>query len=183
MVILKQIIYPFYHNLNLFHHSHHHSHYHYYNHQISHETVNHGHHHHHYHKTPQSAALSLPISSSLINQQQPTGSILEATAAASISTSTVVDGSATSTNIDDHSLTDTITNVTVMDTVVDESVFELWRVEYILIICFYSLILLIGLAGNLLVCRVAFGSKQMRTTTNLLIASLACSDIVMIGNF
>ncbi|OTF80541.1 hypothetical protein BLA29_001683 [Euroglyphus maynei] len=40
---------------------------------------------------------------------------------------------------------------------------------------------MVGLTGNLLVCRVAFGTRQMRTTTNLLIASLACSDIVMIG--
>ena len=40
---------------------------------------------------------------------------------------------------------------------------------------------MVGLTGNLLVCRVAFGTRQMRTTANLLIASLACSDIVMIG--
>jgi hypothetical protein len=52
-------------------------------------------------------------------------------------------------------------------------------VSTVLIIFFYSLIVVVSLVGNLLVCKVAFGSKDMRTTTNMLIASLACSDIVM----
>ena len=64
---------------------------------------------------------------------------------------------------------------------IDESIFSLWTFEYISLIFFYSLIILVGLTGNLLVCRVTFSTRQMRTTTNLLIASLACSDIVMIG--
>ncbi|XP_054158944.1 G-protein coupled receptor 83-like [Oppia nitens] len=50
----------------------------------------------------------------------------------------------------------------------------------LVIIC-YSLIIMVSLCGNLLVCKVAFGQKDMRTTTNMLIASLACSDIVMTG--
>ena len=49
----------------------------------------------------------------------------------------------------------------------------------ILIISFYTLIVIISLCGNLLVCKIAFTKKKMRTTTNILIASLACSDIVM----
>jgi G protein-coupled receptor 83 len=48
-----------------------------------------------------------------------------------------------------------------------------------LIIFCYSLIIVVSLCGNVLVCKVAFGSKDMRSTTNMLIASLACSDIVM----
>lgn len=63
----------------------------------------------------------------------------------------------------------------------DESVFSLLTVRNAMIIVCYSLIILVSLTGNLLVCRVAFGSREMRTTTNLLIASLACSDIVMTG--
>lgn len=63
----------------------------------------------------------------------------------------------------------------------DESVFSLLTLRNALIITCYSLIILVSLTGNLLVCRVAFGTREMRTTTNLLIASLACSDIVMTG--
>ena len=63
----------------------------------------------------------------------------------------------------------------------DESVFSLLTVRNALIIIFYSVIILVSLTGNSLVCKVAFGSKEMRTITNLLIASLACSDIVMTG--
>ena len=43
----------------------------------------------------------------------------------------------------------------------------------------YSLIIVVSLCGNIIVCKVAFGQKDMRTTTNMLIASLASSDIVM----
>lgn len=63
----------------------------------------------------------------------------------------------------------------------DESVFSLLTLRNALIIILYSLIIVVSLPGNLLVCRVAFGTRDMRTTTNLLIASLACSDIVMTG--
>ncbi|KAI2810562.1 neuropeptide Y receptor [Blomia tropicalis] len=65
----------------------------------------------------------------------------------------------------------------------DESVFSLLTIRNALIITFYSLIIVVSLTGNLLVCKVAFGSREMRTTTNLLIASLACSDIVMTDVF
>ena len=49
----------------------------------------------------------------------------------------------------------------------------------VLIILFYSLIIFISFCGNLLVCKVAFGKPKMRTTTNMLIGNLACSDILM----
>ncbi len=50
----------------------------------------------------------------------------------------------------------------------------------ILIICSYSLIVIVSLCGNLLVVKViVFGKRKMCTTTNILIASLAFSDIVM----
>ena len=53
-------------------------------------------------------------------------------------------------------------------------------VRNVIIISSYSLIILISLLGNLLVVKIAFtNSKKRRNTTNLLIASLACSDIVM----
>ena len=49
----------------------------------------------------------------------------------------------------------------------------------VLTITCYSVIVLVSLCGNLLVCKVAFGKRKMHTTTNMLIASLACSDLVM----
>ncbi|CAG2163302.1 unnamed protein product [Oppiella nova] len=53
-------------------------------------------------------------------------------------------------------------------------------VHHIVIILCYSLIILVSLCGNLLVVKViAFGKRKMLTTTNILIASLAFSDIVM----
>jgi len=55
---------------------------------------------------------------------------------------------------------------------------ELFR--NILIICCYSIIVIVSLMGNLLVVKViVFGKRKMCTTTNILIASLAISDIVM----
>ena len=51
----------------------------------------------------------------------------------------------------------------------------------VIIISSYSLIIFISLCGNLLVCKIAFSNpkKKLRNTTNMLIASLAFSDIVM----
>lgn len=50
----------------------------------------------------------------------------------------------------------------------------------IFIIFCYSLIIVVSLCGNLLVVKViALGKKKMLTTTNILIASLAFSDLVM----
>lgn len=55
-----------------------------------------------------------------------------------------------------------------------------------LIIVAYSLIVLVSLAGNALVCKVAFSGRRLpgrtqraRTSTDLLIGSLAFSDLVM----
>ena len=53
-------------------------------------------------------------------------------------------------------------------------------IKNVFIILFYSLIIVISLFGNFLVVKVIlFGKKKMLTTTNLLIVSLAFSDIVM----
>jgi len=50
----------------------------------------------------------------------------------------------------------------------------------ILIICCYSVIVMVSLTGNLLVVKViVFGKRKMYTTTNIFIASLAFSDLVM----
>ena len=54
------------------------------------------------------------------------------------------------------------------------------KAKNIIIITCYSLIVIISLIGNLIVMKVIlFGKKKMLTTTNVLIASLAFSDIVM----
>ena len=54
------------------------------------------------------------------------------------------------------------------------------KAKNIIIIMCYSLIVIISLIGNLMVMKVIlFGKKKMLTTTNILIASLAFSDIVM----
>ncbi|XP_054164832.1 G-protein coupled receptor 83-like [Oppia nitens] len=53
--------------------------------------------------------------------------------------------------------------------------------DTIVIFC-YTIIILLSLVGNLLVVKVIlFGKPKMLTTTNLLIASLAVSDLVMTG--
>lgn len=53
-------------------------------------------------------------------------------------------------------------------------------IRNVVIIMCYSVIIVVSVCGNLLVIKViAFGKKKMLTTTNILIASLAVSDIVM----
>ena len=47
----------------------------------------------------------------------------------------------------------------------------------IVIIC-YTIIICVSFCGNLLVLKVIFGKRKMRTTTNLLIASLAMADFL-----
>ena len=45
--------------------------------------------------------------------------------------------------------------------------------------CLYSLIFLIGVAGNALVCYVVIRNKNMQTVTNIFIMNLALSDILL----
>lgn len=45
------------------------------------------------------------------------------------------------------------------------------------VIC-YSLIILVSLCGNTLVLKVILSRKKLHTTTNMLIAMLACSDVL-----
>jgi hypothetical protein len=57
-----------------------------------------------------------------------------------------------------------------------------WRQKMIknsIIIIFYSIIFIISLFGNCLVCYVIFSTRQMRTVTNFYIANLTISDIMM----
>jgi G protein-coupled receptor 83 len=49
----------------------------------------------------------------------------------------------------------------------------------ILLIASYSLIALVSLTGNLLVCKVIYTRKLSRTTTNVLIGNLAVADLLM----
>jgi hypothetical protein len=57
-----------------------------------------------------------------------------------------------------------------------------WRQKMIknsiIIIC-YSIIFIISLFGNCLVCHVILSTRQMRTVTNFYIANLTISDIMM----
>jgi len=55
---------------------------------------------------------------------------------------------------------------------------EDYTLKNIIVIIFYAIIVCISFCGNLLVLRVIFGKKKMRTTTNLLIASLALADFL-----
>jgi hypothetical protein len=48
-----------------------------------------------------------------------------------------------------------------------------------IVIIFYSIIFIISLFGNCLVCYVIFSTRQMRTVTNFYIANLTISDIMM----
>jgi hypothetical protein len=57
-----------------------------------------------------------------------------------------------------------------------------WRQKMIknsIIIIFYSIIFIISLFGNSLVCYVILSARQMRTVTNFYIANLTISDIMM----
>jgi hypothetical protein len=57
-----------------------------------------------------------------------------------------------------------------------------WRQTMIknsIVIIFYSIIFIISLFGNSLVCYVIFSTRQMRTITNFYIANLTISDIMM----
>ncbi|XP_054159960.1 orexin/Hypocretin receptor type 1-like [Oppia nitens] len=56
--------------------------------------------------------------------------------------------------------------------------YDKW-VRNLIIICFYCTIVIISLFGNLMVCYVIFKKRRMRTETNLLMANLTVSDIVM----
>ena len=59
---------------------------------------------------------------------------------------------------------------------------DYWRekmTKNVIIICFYCSIVLVSLFGNLLVCYVIFKKKRMRTETNILMANLTVSDIMM----
>ncbi|CAH1367250.1 unnamed protein product, partial [Tenebrio molitor] len=43
----------------------------------------------------------------------------------------------------------------------------------------YSVIFLLGLFGNILVCYIVYSNKAMQTVTNLFITNLALSDILL----
>ncbi|XP_052773776.1 G-protein coupled receptor 83-like [Mya arenaria] len=58
----------------------------------------------------------------------------------------------------------------------DEESNVFWRVFLILA---YSIIIAISLFGNTLVCHVIFKNKRMRTVTNIFIANLAVSDLLL----
>lgn len=53
---------------------------------------------------------------------------------------------------------------------------SLYRTLFIIIS--YTLIIFVSLCGNILVLRVIFSRRKLHTTTNLLIASLACADLL-----
>lgn len=53
-----------------------------------------------------------------------------------------------------------------------------YTIRNTIVIIFYTIIICVSFCGNLLVLRVIFGKRKMRTTTNLLIASLAMADFL-----
>jgi len=50
----------------------------------------------------------------------------------------------------------------------------------LVLIISYSVLVIIALFGNILVCHVIFSRKRMRTVTNIFIANLAVSDLLLI---
>ncbi len=57
-----------------------------------------------------------------------------------------------------------------------------WRqkmIKNLIVIIFYSIIFIISLSGNSLVCYVIFSTRQMRTVTNLYIVNLTISDMMI----
>ena len=51
--------------------------------------------------------------------------------------------------------------------------------QQVIIITMYSIIILLSVCGNSIVCYIVFSSKRMRTVMNFFIVSLALSDILM----
>jgi hypothetical protein len=64
-------------------------------------------------------------------------------------------------------------------TVLDEYTQKHSVVTQSIIICFYSIIFLVGLIGNSLVVFVVCRNKTMQSVTNVFITNLAMSDILM----
>ena len=52
--------------------------------------------------------------------------------------------------------------------------------KYLLLLISYSILFIIAFFGNALVCHVIFSRKRMRTVTNIFIANLAVSDLLLI---
>ena len=52
--------------------------------------------------------------------------------------------------------------------------------KYLILLVSYSILFVIAFFGNALVCHVIFSRKRMRTVTNIFIANLAVSDLLLI---
>lgn len=74
-------------------------------------------------------------------------------------------------------VTQTMTNVTEQSPVRGPIVVPLY--QEIIIITMYSVIVILSVCGNAIVCYIVFSSKRMRTVINFFIVSLALSDILM----
>ena len=75
---------------------------------------------------------------------------------------------------------ETITNTT-EDPMSNEQWFKkMEEVVSIVVPIFFSIVVLVGFIGNLLVVLVVTFNKQMRNTTNLLIMNLAVADLLFI---
>lgn len=75
-----------------------------------------------------------------------------------------------------------LTTEDIKDLLNPENYEDYWRQKMtrnVIIICFYCTIVLVSLFGNLLVCYVIFKKKRMRTETNILMANLTVSDVMM----
>ena len=76
---------------------------------------------------------------------------------------------------------ETTTNTTEQEVSMNTEFYKkLEAVVSIVVPIFFSLIVFIGLVGNLLVVLVVTFNKQMRNTTNLLIMNLAVADLLFI---
>ena len=63
---------------------------------------------------------------------------------------------------------------------VERDIEQLQKVVPILVPILFSIIILVGFVGNILVVSIICMNKSMKTTTNLLILNLAVADILFI---
>lgn len=81
------------------------------------------------------------------------------------------------TNDSFYNLTQNMDNLT--ETNVVKGPIQVPIYQQVIIITMYSIIILLSVCGNSIVCYIVFSSKRMRTVMNFFIVSLALSDILM----
>nr|AKQ63044.1 elevenin receptor 2 [Platynereis dumerilii] len=84
-------------------------------------------------------------------------------------------------DLDNDTLTSNSSNLTLDDYYDDVDEYDSYMLEVTFVSLFYSLTLLLGLIGNLLVISSILRFRSMRTVTNAFLTSLATADLLLIA--